>query len=208
MIDMSLSTLEGDKLLKRLIREDKKTNRNLRNPEQFYKHSKRVSNLSYLVSCAFEHRGIDIDVELTQDSGLLHDIGKIVTTPSDRKKDPDLIFDSIYGAKFLKKMGLYKIADVIRPSFTTYELMKLKSKLFPDIKLDDLIPKTPEQKIVVCADTRISGGGRYVSPNERMRDIRERYGKNSLIVQSLDIGGEERLKSLNYEIERVAGLLI
>jgi len=210
MMDMEqyLSILDGDRLLKKLIHEDKKTNRNLKDPKSFYKHSRGVSNLSYLVSCAYEHQGINVDVELTQVSALLDDVGKIVPTSYEREKDPDLIFDSIYGASYLKKIGLPEIADVIKPSFTTRELIKLKPKLFPDIKPDDLIPKTPEQKIVVYADTHIAGSGRYVFPNERVEDIKKRYKKNSLIVQSLDIGGEKRLKNLSYEIERVAGLLI
>jgi hypothetical protein len=210
MMDMEpyLSILDGDRLLKKLIREDKETNRNLKDPQSFYDHSIGTSNLSYRVSCAFEHQGGDANIELTRVSALLHDIGKIVATPQEREKDPDLIFDSIYGVKYLEKMNLYKLGDIIEPSFTTYELIKLKPKLFPDIKLDDLIPKTPEQKIVVYADTHIAGSGRHVSFNERMRDMRERYVKNSLIVQSLDTGGEERLKSLKYEIEGVAGLLI
>jgi len=207
MINMEphLSILDADRLLKKLIRGDKKTNQNL-DPESFYKHSRVASNFSYLVSCAYEHQGINVDVELIRVSALLHDIGKPVVKPSEREKDPELIFDSIYGERYLEEIGLPEIADVIRPSFTTYELIQLKPKLFPKIKPRDLIPKTNKQKIVVYADTHITGSGKYVSFNQRMRDMRERYGEGSLIVQSLDIGGEERLRKLNYEVEGKAGL--
>jgi len=215
MIDMRpvLSKSYANRLLKELIREDRKTNQNLKEPELFYKHLSEASDLSYKVGCVLCYQGINVDVELTQVSALFHDIGKVVATPLEREKDPKLIFDSIHGERYLKKIGLPEIADVIRPSFTTYELIKLKPNLFPEIKPHDLIPKTPEQETVVYVDIHTPGrptsvGSWYVSFNERMKYMRETYGENSLIVQSFDIGGEERLRRLNYKIEKKIGLLI
>ena len=192
--------LEGEKLLKGLIERDRKNNKHLKNPELFYKHSKGASNVSYFVSCAFNYQGINVDVELTQVAGLLHDIGKIVATPQEYENDSDLILDSAYGAMYLEKMGLPEIAETIRPSFTSYELIKLKPGLYPNIELSDFIPKEDEQKIVVYSDIHTAGNGSYVSFNGRMADIRKRYG-DSLLTKSLDVGGEVRLRNLNDEIE-------
>jgi len=194
---------DGKKLLKRLIRGDKNPV-----PESFIPHSVETSNIAHLVGCALYHNGYNIDLALARVSALLHDIGKRVVTPDQMKDDPELVLDGIYGYKYLKGIGYHEVADVILPNFTNKEEYELGSDMFPpEITPEQLIPKTYEQKLVVYADTHVTGEGNYVSFNQRMSDIRRRYEKDSLLIKSLDIGGEARLKNLNNEINEKAGLM-
>jgi hypothetical protein len=199
-------------LLKELISEDRKRARpNLKSPDNFYNHSKGVSNVSYMVGCSILYNRADyMDAGLAGVAGLLHDIGKVVSTEDEREKDPELIFDSYYGSRFLEKLGYCEIADVIRPAFTTKELMELRPGIVQegDAEADRFIPRTLEQKVVVYADARTTGYGSYVSLDMRIKDITQRYPEESLLVRSLYSGGEERLRCISREIEEKAGLLI
>lgn len=188
---------EADTFLKLHIREDrKKIHPNLIHPNNFYKHSKSVSNISFTINYKLHLE----NPELIGIAGLLHDIGKLIINRDEREKDPELIVDAIYGSKYLERLGYNKIAKIIKTSFTTKELVEFK---FTEIDSDDFIPKTIEQKIVVYADCHVSGGGKYVSFDERINDIRKSYNKNSLKIKSLDMGGEKRLRNLNEEIDNM-----
>ena len=203
------SIVDADMLLKKLICEDrKKTRPNLKSTDNFYNHCNGVGNNSYMLSCTLRYKGFDTEPELVGAAGLLHDIGKIVATPDEHDRDPELVLDSIYGSNHMAKLGYYEIADIIRPSFTTKELLELKPDKFPELNPEDFIPKDLKQKTVVYFDTRVAGNGNCVSFKDRMADIRNRYNKDSLLVKSLDIGGEARLRDLNREIEKKAGLII
>lgn len=205
---MNLNIKDADNLLRKLIERDLTTDKNLLNPENFYSHSRGVSNISYLVGCALLYNGINVDVDLSRVSGLLHDSGKVVITQAERRNDPELVFDSIYGFYYLKEMGYSEIAEVIKPSFTTKEMLELRPNIFQDIEASALEPVTWEQKIVVYGDAHINGRGEYVTFDKRLIDIKSRYEKSSVLVRSLEIGGEKRLRELNYEIGEKSGLLL
>lgn len=203
---------DADKMLKILIERDRKIInggfKSLSNPEAFYNHSRCVSNSGYLMGCGLYRKQYSINPELVQVSALLHDVGKCVYTAHLIEKDPDLEFDSIVGADYLESLGYKEVADVIRPSFVTKEMLELKPDMFPDINPKSLEPETWEQKVVVYADAHVTGRGSIVSLDERISDIRKRYDPDSLIIRALDKkGGRWRLRNLSEEIEDAIGLL-
>jgi putative nucleotidyltransferase with HDIG domain len=185
-------------LLERLVREDKRLV-----PESFIPHSMGVSNIAYHIGRLLLQNGYKVDVDLARVGGLLHDCGKRVVTTDEMKKDPELLFDNVYGYNYLKENGYPEVADVILPNFTNKELYILKPELFPpDIKPEQLEPKNHEQKLVVYGDTHTDSYGNRVSFNWRLDEIKNNYKFNSLLMESLNIGGEIRLRDLNYEINK------
>jgi len=201
---VKLSIRNGKKLLKKLIQEDKR-----QVPESFISHSTRVSNVAYLAGCGLLYNGIDVDVDLSRVSALLHDVGKRVASSDEVKKDPGFVFDHVYGYRYLKKIGYPEIADIILPGFTSKELYKLRPGMyFPEIKPEQLELKTYEQKLVTYGDMHVTGEGNYVSFNQRIAELRRKRRQDSLLMESLDNGGEERLRKLDHEINEKLVLLI
>ena len=197
---------DTDEFLRKAIERDRQGTKNLQSHENFYNHSKGVSKSAYSTACTLSDQGRENDTNLVRISGLLHDIGKAIATPEYREKDPELIFDSIYGYEWLIKMGLPKVAETIFPSFTLKELMDLQPDIFPeyaDGRIELLEPVTLEQKLVVYGDAYIDGQGNVVTFEQRMGDMRTRYSPDSLLVKSLDMGGEERLRVLCEEIDNL-----
>ncbi len=195
---------DADEFFREVIERDRQGNRNLQNFRNFYNHSEGVSNVAYSRACMLSDRGRENDTNLVRISGLLHDIGKAVVTPESRKKDPDLIFDSIHGYEYLMGKGLSGIARTIFPSFSLKELMELCPDIFPEYaggRTEPLEPVTWEQRLVVYGDARVSGRGDEVTFDQRMTDMRTRYASDSLLVKSLDMGGEQRMIVLCEEID-------
>jgi len=191
---------DADEFLTDAIEKDRYGNKNLNSHDNYRKHCQTVGEQSRIkaVRIAAEY---DVDIELASISGLLHDIGKIVVTPESKKKDPDLIFDSIHGYEYLVENGLEDIATTIFPSFTLLEMMRMYPDIFPEYADHKLEPVTMEQMIVVYGDCHVNGSGELVSFDKRMGDIRKRYPSDSIMVRSLDNGGEQRLRALSQEID-------
>ena len=194
----------AEELLKKLILEDKRPV-----PDSFIPHSIGVHNVTYLASCGLLYKSYDVDVELARVSALLHDIGKRVATPDEIKKDPGLVFDNIYGYNYLRKIGHPEIANIILPNFTSKELYELRPDMYPpEIKPEQLELRTDEQKLVTYGDMHVTADGNYVSFNQRMHYLRRWRSQDSLLIESFDNGGEERLKKVNDEINEKLGIIV
>lgn len=200
-MDIDKGYKDAEKLLLEAISSDAAGNRYLNGHEGFYLHSAGVGEMAYMKAKRLLANGADNDPKLVHVSGLLHDIGKVVASRESWEMDPSLIFDSIHGYEYLMKMGHPEVAKTIFPSFTLKEMMEMEPKIFPDYVDYQLEPKTWEQKLIVYGDAHVDGNGYIVSFDERMEDIRSRYPSDSLLIKSIDSGGEERLRKICREID-------
>lgn len=121
-------------------------------PSGLVQHSIAVKDTALMFADRLEKDGIRVDRRLLAASALLHDIMKIDAQ----------VCHGMEGGEFLRKMGFPEVAKVVEKHCLS--------------NLDDpnLVPKTAEEKLLMYADLRTSGG-QVVSLDERFDYIRRRY---------------------------------
>lgn len=143
-------------------------------------HCVAVADLALSMGLKLENVGLNVDLELVEIGGLLHDLGRAKSHGIDH---------AVLGVDIAKKNHIEPaVQEIIRrhigAGITREEAKKVG---LPD---DDYMPVTLEQKIVAHADNLLIGTER-ISLDRR---IRKMQGKN------IDEGSIERVKALAEEI--------
>lgn len=143
-------------------------------------HCVAVADLALSMGLKLENNGSDVDLELVEIGGLLHDLGRAKSHGIDH---------AIIGVDIAKKNHIEPaVQEIIKrhigAGITREEAKKVG---LPD---DDYMPVTVEQKIVAHADNLLIGTER-ISLDRRIRNMQE---KN---IDEESIG---RVKSLAEEI--------
>ena len=151
-------------------------------------HSKAVSKFSVKLAGAFQARGIDIDLQLVEIGGLLHDIGRSKTHTVDHGSIGGEVARSLRLATPL----VHIIERHVGGGIPKEEARRLG---WPP---RDYLPETWEERIVCYADKRVEGL-RVVSIRRAMRPYVDRLGE-----QHPAIG---RIMKLHDEIVAMVGEL-
>ncbi|HII72417.1 TPA: HDIG domain-containing protein [Candidatus Woesearchaeota archaeon] len=115
-------------------------------------HSILVRKFALQIADELAKVGHSVDRELVAASALLHDIMKMSAE-----------FDhAIEGGELLKRRGFHPVAELVRK----HALNNLDNP--------DFVPRTTEEKLLMYADLRVSGGG-VVSLAERFDYIKRQY---------------------------------
>ena len=79
-----------------------------RMPDNIRRHSVVVSSVASFFARELRSAGEEVDLELTRDGGLLHDIGKIVGIHEDREQDHHIL-----GQEILEQEGYAELGQVV-----------------------------------------------------------------------------------------------
>ncbi len=116
------------------------------------RHSILVKRFALELTDELNNKGLTINRPLIQAAALLHDIMKLSAEMD----------HAIEGAEFLRERGHHEVAKLV------------EKHALNNLGDPSLIPKTPEERLLMYADLRVSGGG-IVSLDERFSYIRKRY---------------------------------
>ena len=151
-------------------------------------HCKAVARFSVRVAKAFQEKEADIDIQLVEISGLLHDIGRSRT----HTVDHGLIGSEIARSLALPQSVVKAIERHVGGGIPKEEAKRLG---WP---VKSYLPLTWEEKIVCYADKRVEGL-RIVPINHALRSYVARLGPNHPAI--------DRIKKLHEEIIAMVGEL-
>ena len=150
------------------------------------RHSLKVAEKALEIAEKIDHE--DIDTDLIEIGGLLHDIGRSKTHDFDH---------GIIGANILKERGFSKRLSRICETHILGGLDKEDAKKI-GLPERDYLPLTLEEKIVCLADKHISGT-KDVSIEQRFEKWFSKYGKTQVLIKA-----KERIKIIQKEIENLS----
>jgi conserved hypothetical protein TIGR00295 len=153
--------------------------------EKVIAHCIAVSDLALEIASVLKARGKDVDLDLVEIGGLLHDLGRAQSHGIDH---------AILGAELARYYGLEpELQQIIKRHIGAgISRDEAKEMHLPD---DDYIPVTLEQKIVAHADNLLVGTER-ISIDRRIRKMEKKNIKSESI---------ERVKALAEEIGIIPG---
>jgi len=151
-------------------------------------HCETVSRFSVRVARTFQEKGVNIDIQLVEISGLLHDIGRSRIHTVDH---------GFVGGKIVRSLGLPQslVRAIERHVGGGITREEAKSLGWAN---RDYLPITWEEKIVCYADKRVEGL-RIVSIEQALKKYIARLGRNH--------PGIDRIRKLHREIVAVVGEL-
>lgn len=134
---------------------------------------------------------IVLDENLAYCSALLHDVGYL---------EPLAVtgFHPLDGYNYLSRVGYLTIAKIVIEHSSSREEANLLGLVLP-AGTDNLIAK-----VLSSWDMRVKQGGAIVTYDERLHDIAERYGEDSLVYRA-NIAAKPRITEVIEEIERLSG---
>ncbi len=143
-------------------------------------HCVAVADLALSMGLKLENAGLNVDLELVEIGGLLHDLGRAKSHGIDH---------AIIGVDIAKKNNIEPaVQEIIRRHIGAGITRKEAKKV--GLPGDDYMPVTLEQKIVAHADNLLIGTER-ISIDRRIRKMQEK---------NIDEGSIERVKALAEEI--------
>jgi len=149
-------------------------------------HCKTVSRFSVKIAKAFQKKGFNVNIQLVEVSGLLHDIGRSKTHAVDH---------GIVGGEITYTLGLpHSVVQIVERHVGGGVPKEEAKKLGWPAK--DYLPQTLEEKIVCYADKRVEGL-RTVSIEQAIKTYAARLGKSHPAI--------DRIKKLHEEIAAVVG---
>lgn len=149
-------------------------------------HSKTVSRFAVKIAKAFHKKGVNVDIQLVEVSGLLHDIGRSRTYSVDH---------AIVGGEIARSLNLPNMIVRIIERHAGGGIPKEEAKRL-GWPMKDYLPRTWEEKILCYADKRVEGL-RTVSIEQALRTYVANLGKNHPAI--------DRIKKLHEEIVGVVG---
>jgi len=151
-------------------------------------HCKAVSRFAVNIAKVFLKKGFNVDVQLVEVSGLLHDIGRSKTHTVDH---------GLVGGEIARSMGLpNSIVQIIERHVGGGIPKEEAKKLGWPAK--DYLPQTLEEKIVCYTDKRVEGL-RTVSVERAIKVYASSLGERHPAL--------ERIRQLHREISTQAGNL-
>ena len=154
--------------------------------QRVIEHCKTVSKFSVKIARVFQKKGFNIDIQLVEVSGLLHDIGRSKT----HSVDHGVIGGEIASSLDLPNSVVRIITRHVGGGVPKEEATQLG---WPT---KDYLPQTLEEKIVCYADKRVEGL-RTVSIEKALRKYSARLGKSHPAIN--------RIKKLHEEIAAKVG---
>lgn len=149
--------------------------------EKIIQHCKVVSETAVDIAESVLESGTQIDLELVRLGGLLHDVGRSITSD---------IKHGVEGARLLKEAGFPENLAKIAERHVGAGIPRKEAKIL-GLPAKDFLPQTLEEKIVCYADKLVSG--------KKVTDI-EYVIKNFAIKLGSDHPSIERIKKLHTEI--------
>ena len=155
----------------------------LKVPYNVRRHSLKVAEKALELAEKIESREIDMD--LVEIGGLLHDIGRCKTHGFNH---------ALIGAKLIRERGL---SERLAKICETHILGGLDKEDAKQVGLPerDYLPQTLEEKIICLADKHIAGT-KEVSIEQRFENWFNKYGKTQILIKS-----KERIEKIQREIE-------
>ncbi len=149
--------------------------------ENIINHSIEVAKVALFLSTELNKRGQRIDLFLVEAASLLHDLTK---TESFKTKEDH----AWSGSELLKEMGYERVGEVVA------QHIWLSHEADP--------ARVSEEEVVNYADKRVMHD-RIVSLEERLTDLRDRYGRNQ---KAMDYLGQ--MEKVIQEIENKIFLIL
>ncbi len=155
----------------------------LKVPYNVRRHSLKVAEKALELAERIKLREIDMD--LIEIGGLLHDIGRCKTHGFNH---------ALIGAKIIRERGLPERLAKICETHILGGLDKEDAKRV-GLPEKDFLPQTLEEKIICLADKHIAGT-KEVSIDQRFEKWFNKYGKTQILIKA-----KERIEKIQREIE-------
>ena len=152
--------------------------------EKIIQHCRVVSKTALDIAESILESGTIIDLELVRLGGLLHDVGRSITSD---------INHGVEGARLLREEGFPENLAKIAERHVGAGIPRKKAKIL-GLPAKDFLPQTLEEKIVCYADKLVSG--------KKVTDI-EYVINNFSIKLGPDHPSIERIKKLHTELMNV-----
>ena len=155
----------------------------LKVPYNIRRHSLKVAEKALELAEKINLR--EIDMNLIEIGGLLHDIGRCKTHGFKH---------ALIGAKLIRERGL---SERLAKICETHILGGLDKEDAKQVGLPerDFLPQTLEEKIICLADKHIAGT-KEVSIEQRFEKWFNKYGKTQILIKA-----KERIEKIQREIE-------
>jgi len=157
-------------------------------PKRVIEHCKIVSRFAVKVARAFQVKGVNVDVQLVEISGLLHDIGRSKT---------HMVDHGLIGGEIARSLGLPQSVVKAIERHVGGGIPKAEAKLL-GWPVRDYLPQTWEEKIVCYADKRVEGL-RTVPIEQALKVYGASLGRNHPAI--------DRIRRLHEGIVAVVGEL-
>ncbi len=155
----------------------------LKVPYNVRRHSLKVAEKALELAERIKLREIDMD--LIEIGGLLHDIGRCKTHGFNH---------ALIGANIIRERGLPERLAKICETHILGGLDKEDAKRV-GLPEKDFLPQTLEEKIICLADKHIAGT-KEVSIEQRFEKWFNKYGKTQILIKA-----KERIEKIQREIE-------
>lgn len=172
----------------KFLQDEIKKSKYIENPSAFEEHGKIISSI---IGRTLEGvKDLDIDVTEMEIAGLLHDIGRCVSS--------DSLHHPITGAEYLEKKGLKRISKIIK----THNFIKevVEETKYKNINPKDLDIKTWNEALITHASMICGKGGKIVSFDEKLEHQRKNRDD---FFRKISKKGEKRIREIYDDVEKL-----
>jgi len=150
------------------------------------RHAKKVAQVATKIARQVQKKH-EVNIGFVKTASLLHDIGRHICPPFDRKKSP---FHGVEGAKILREYGLEKHARAAERHLGGGIDRKEARKI--GLEKGVYLPKTTEEKIVCYAD-KLVADEKKIPIQKSIDRFRNEIGRDSA----------ERIRKLHNELVKM-----
>lgn len=177
---------------------------NIKNPASYFLHCDTIAETSksviYVINRNYPVLEEILESEKGAYFGLVHDFIRTIVNDDGQK------IHEIIALKYLQDKGLEDIAYATALHFVAPEMLKI---LQDEGKFLDIKQKKSNYLDIltiadaICTTKNLGKKDILLGFEERVKDIRERYTEEHLLIKSMNIGGEERLRNLTKKIDNL-----